>query len=610
MGCRKLLIIIMCASVLLSSFAVATNGNGQVSPTVSEQMYPILSDGAVASAPRGITPLVTITSPSEGYCNNTGNVTVTWEVPLSISYVEVSLDGASAVNVSTNTSITFDPLEEGGHNVNVTAYNLEGYNLSDEVNFIVDMTVPTLTITYPAVGAWYNVTTINATWTASDAGSGLLNTSVSLDGGEWTAMMDEYYEYTSLANGQHTISVRVYDNATNMRTSSKTFNINTVLPSVNITDPAEGALLSSTGVTATWEGDPSSEIANYWVSIDSGDWSDVDLNTSYTFTGLTEGEHEIAVKVSDYAGNMNTSTVSVYVDSVSPEVLFSSPSEGAIINIDSLMVEWTVSETGSGVADTKVRVDGGSWEIVSVNNHTLSGLADGAHTVVVRSTDNAGNYEDATLTFVVDTVAPTVTVTPTGTSVAVGTTVGAAFSEAMDQDTVSIAVNGVTGNLSWNGNTAIFTPSTSLDYSTTFSVTVEGQDLAGNEVSDSWSFTTMSDEGSISGTVRDPDGNLVENATVTLSNGQITTTDVYGQFVFTNVSAGNYTLEITKAGFPTVTQNVEAGAGQESDLGTISLRSSTSGGVDSSGTIVIAAAGVLVVAMVAFLLIAGRRLKK
>ncbi len=220
MGCRRLLIIIMCASVLLSSFGVAADGSSQVAKAAYMDMDRAMSVTAVASAPRGIVPLVTITSPSEGFCNNTGNVTVTWEAASSVSYFEVSLDGASAVNVSTNTSITFDALEEGGHNVNVTAYNIEGYSLSDEVNFIVDMTVPVLTITYPAVGAWYNVTTINATWTATDPGSGIHNTSVSLDGGGWITVTDEYYEITSLADGQHNLSVRVYDNADNVRTST------------------------------------------------------------------------------------------------------------------------------------------------------------------------------------------------------------------------------------------------------------------------------------------------------------------------------------------------------------------------------------------------------
>jgi len=609
MGCRGLLIIIMCASVLLSSFGVATYGDAQVTSAASSEADLVLSDAAVVSAPRGIVPLVTITSPSEGFCNNTGNVTVTWEAGPYISYFEVSLDGASAVNVSTNTSITIDPLEEGTHNVNVTAYNLEGYSLYDEVNFIVDMTVPSLMITYPAVGAWYNVTTINATWTATDAGSGIHNTSVSLDGGEWITVTDEYYELTSLADGQHNFSVRVYDNANNVRTSSKTFNINTALPTVIINDPSEAELLSSTSVTATWEGVPSLEIANYWVSIDGGAWTDVDLNTSLTFNGLSEGEHEISVKASDYAGNMNTSIASFFVDSISPEVLFSSPSEGAHIGPSAVTVEWTMVETGSGIANTLARVDDGSW-FTAFTSLSLISLEDGPHTVVVRSTDNAGNFEDATLNFVVDTVAPTVTGTPTGTSVPIASTVGVAFSEAMDQGSVVISVNGVTGTLTWNGNTAVFTPSTFLDYSTTYSVTVEGQDLAGHEVSESWSFTTMSNEGSISGTVRDPDGNLVENATVTLSNGQIATTDAYGHFVFTNVSAGNYTLEITKAGFPTVTQNVEIGAGQESNLGSISFRSSPAVGDDSRGTIILAASGIMVVAMVAFLLLAGRRLNK
>ena len=52
----------------------------------------------------------------------------------------------------------------------------------------------------------------------------------------------------------------------------------------------------------------------------------------------------------------------------------------------------------------------------------------------------------------------------------------------MNQTAVTIVVDGVTGTVSWNGNVATFTPSAALAYDTSYSVTVSGKDLAGNDM--------------------------------------------------------------------------------------------------------------------------------
>ena len=65
--------------------------------------------------------------------------------------------------------------------------------------------------------------------------------------------------------------------------------------------------------------------------------------------------------------------------------------------------------TGSGVATTECRLDGGAWASCG-SGHLVTGLSNGEHTLEVRSTDNAGNVEStpASRTWTVDTVRPTV----------------------------------------------------------------------------------------------------------------------------------------------------------------------------------------------------------
>ncbi len=83
------------------------------------------------------------------------------------------------------------------------------------------------------------------------------------------------------------------------------------------------------------------------------------------------------------------------------------------------------------------------------------------------------------------------------------------------------------------GNVATYTPN-ALEYNTEYTVTVQGEDLAGNAVSYQWSFSTVVTLGNIEGRIVDGDGTAIANATVTLSNGMTTTTDASGHFVFDN----------------------------------------------------------------------------
>ena len=72
----------------------------------------------------------------------------------------------------------------------------------------------------------------------------------------------------------------------------------------------------------------------------------------------------------------------------------------------------------------------------------------------------------------------------------------------MDRNATDIVLVGVTGSTIWNGSTAIFVPASTLLGNTSFTVHVVGADIAGNAMTETWTFTTA-DMGTISGTVTD-----------------------------------------------------------------------------------------------------------
>jgi Carboxypeptidase regulatory-like domain len=93
-----------------------------------------------------------------------------------------------------------------------------------------------------------------------------------------------------------------------------------------------------------------------------------------------------------------------------------------------------------------------------------------------------------------------------------------------------------------------------------------------------WSQTTS---GSISGTVVDPQGGSVPNATVKLTNtstraGSIASTDGSGRFVFPSLLPSTYTLEVAVQGFKTYKQSgLVLNANSALPVGTIQLQVGT-----------------------------------
>lgn len=135
-------------------------------------------------------------------------------------------------------------------------------------------------------------------------------------------------------------------------------------------------------------------------------------------------------------------------------------------------------------------------------------------TITTGAEDKAGNAleEDFVWSFTTgpapDVTPPTVvaTVPANGeTSVSVNAVITATFSEALNPTTVNTStfivldgISPVTGEVSYSGNTATFTPDSDLDPGTEYSATLTGgvTDLAGNHMAAEYVWTFTTEEGS------------------------------------------------------------------------------------------------------------------
>jgi hypothetical protein len=339
---------------------------------------------------------------------------------------------------------------------------------------------------------------------------------------------------------------------------------------LEITSPLTGSFNRTGSVLLTWYiSDAGSPVSKVEVSSEVSAWTTV-TGTSYQMSGLAEGQHTLYVRATDAANNVVTRSVPIVVDLTAPTVSVRTPTPGGYVNNQFVTFNWVIYDNGSGLSRTEISTDGATWTEQLVAGATES-YQDGSYRFYIRTTDNAGNVGTTIIPFTVDTVAPTVlTRSPSGNAESTKVGISITFSESMNRASTVISVTGATGAVVWSGNSVSFTPTAALRGYTSYTVSVNGTDLAGNAIANTWTFKTAL-WGTISGVVRGYDGKVLANAVVKLigvstnahiemghltlaastdvGNVKETTTDAYGAFAFYDVSIGNYTLEVTKPGY-------------------------------------------------------------
>ena len=112
---------------------------------------------------------------------------------------------------------------------------------------------------------------VSFTWDGSDSGtsmSDVLSYEIKFDDGSWTTPDNSNSHSDSFSDDSHTVSVRVTDLAGNQYETSLSFITDLTNPSVTITSPDEGFIVSSTTLQVSWSGsDDTSGIDYYSITI-------------------------------------------------------------------------------------------------------------------------------------------------------------------------------------------------------------------------------------------------------------------------------------------------------------------------------------------------------
>jgi hypothetical protein len=368
----------------------------------------ILGENSVEFNIDTILPAITIIYPTNSLYNK--NVT---EINYSVFDANIDScwwndnDGANAtIACGTNWSV-IPALSDGSHMINFYANDSFGNVNSASVGFSVDTKRPTITIRSPLVESNFTIypiinftiidTNLQDCWWTIDKGAN--NNTINCT--------DQIIAY-AWPEGKVNFTLSARDSYGNLRTVTRRFNIDTILPAITIIYPTNS--LYNKNVTEINYSVFDANIDSCWWNDNDGANATIACGTNWSvIPALSDGSHMINFYANDSFGNVNSASVGFSVDTKKPIVTIRAPAANGRFTYHP-EVNYTASDLNLQACWwTK---DNGATNTTITCGENITGVTwnQGANTVRVYANDSYGNIGVATRNFNVDTMNPQITI--------------------------------------------------------------------------------------------------------------------------------------------------------------------------------------------------------
>ncbi|MDI6916805.1 MAG: NosD domain-containing protein [Thermoplasmatales archaeon] len=285
------------------------------------------------------------------------------------------------------TDVDADGLGDASYNIS-GGDNKDNYPLIEHVG--TDTIKPKITVTGVENNTYYNAN-VTPMITIFDINPNI--TTVTLNSVDFTSgtMISE--------DGGYTLFVQGTDKAGNSAEETITFTIDKILPTINLTSPANNSVIKpgtnidfgivdihlSTTTRTVNDGEAQQFSSPY--SINTEDWGD--------------GTYNITIRADDLAGNENYTTFRFIIDGTPPEINIAGAANGSYYNTN-VTLTIDISDAHLDEDETIITLDNASF----VSGTEVS--SEGEHTLYVYAVDKAENNASQTIIFIIDKTPPTI----------------------------------------------------------------------------------------------------------------------------------------------------------------------------------------------------------
>jgi len=352
-------------------------------------------------------PHIVWVNPENNSYINKSSFIIEWEFSdnNNISKYKISVDNDSWVDLGNTASYMVSDFPDGMHEFLIKALDVANNSAIARIVIIIDTQAPSLEIISPEVSPFYtNSTHITIEWTCNDS-TALNGSYVRIDNGSWIYLADQTTLELNLTEGEHNIIIRVMDRAENRVMEEVVIVVDMVPPEIQVISPEVSPFyVNTTNITIIFNYSDNIGVYLVLVSIDNESWENITTLTSLNLN-LSEGAHEVLLKVVDLAQNVESKSVKIIVDLTSPIVGIETLKNGSYYNVSSLKVAWYCIEENP--ADITIFIDDRAIEeSFNTNDSLMYNFSEGRHTIIIVVTDKAGNEGRIMVSFFVDLTSP------------------------------------------------------------------------------------------------------------------------------------------------------------------------------------------------------------
>ncbi|MGA1865836.1 MAG: right-handed parallel beta-helix repeat-containing protein [Thermoplasmatota archaeon] len=273
-----------------------------------------------------------------------------------------------------------------------------GLDTRPSTNPYFDTAGPVVTITEPSSGT-ITRSYLRATWTATDIGSGISRTMISLDGGPFVNVDEGMQKSLFLEKGNHDIRVKAYDLAGLYGEDSVAVFIPETEDVIIIEHPIEGEYNSTSMYRITWTLMPYFVPENLSLDVD-GLLTYLPPSTKAAIRSLGEGPHTVRLTVRDDDGLELSRSSTFTIDVTPPQIFIRSPQPGSVISNNYVTFNITV-EDNYGIHRVDACLDEGPYIDRTGISQFSDLLPDGPHTMNIRAFDLAGSVTNVSLSILI-----------------------------------------------------------------------------------------------------------------------------------------------------------------------------------------------------------------
>jgi hypothetical protein len=336
-------------------------------------------------------PNLTIINPATDIITNQSQLTVLGTTDPDVISLTLNGEGLAFFGGTFNKAIQ---LNEGINNIVIIASDYAGNYANATRRIVLDSIPPIMVVRHPPDELYTNQST--ETMAGITDRNGVIMT---VDGEPVDIRTDGTWTHdVSLLKGWNFILIDAVDIALNHRVITHKIYYDPDPPRITISNPGVNQVVNSSIISIQGSTDP--DVISQQIRVNEI-W--IGMNNSVfdaQITILEEGPTELVFYAMDRAGNSNTVTVPIFIDTTPPVIEDLLPIDGEIV------ADWFINVTGITEEDATLYIDGSFVTIVDGAFSERIELDEGDNYLIIRVTDTAGNTRHLDRLVVLDTMPP------------------------------------------------------------------------------------------------------------------------------------------------------------------------------------------------------------